>query len=152
MIRPWSRTVGSRAAYCRALSWIFVGALLVGTAVAQSPDNLKPLETSPTADQEPITPIPLPPAADLLKLALGERLFSDTRLSAGGNFACSSCHDIRTNGAGGNAKTEPAIRRIGRTVARYADRLQRALSFRLTWQGRFRTLATQAEASHRKSR
>ncbi len=52
------------------------------------PDNLKLLETSPTADQEPITPIPLPPAADPLKLALGERLFTDTRLSAGGNFAC----------------------------------------------------------------
>ena len=33
------------------------------------------------ADQEPITPIPLPPAADPEKLALGERLFGDPRLS-----------------------------------------------------------------------
>src|SRR5215469_7980958 len=51
------------------------------------------------SDEEPITPIPPPPAADPLKLGLGERLFSDTRLSGGGNLACISCHDIRTNGA-----------------------------------------------------
>jgi len=51
--------------------------------------------------EEPIAPIPSPPVADPKKLALGERLFSDPRLSAGGDLACASCHDIHSNGAGG---------------------------------------------------
>lgn len=40
-----------------------------------------------------------PPAADPLKLALGERLFADLGLSRDGSRACMSCHDIRGNGA-----------------------------------------------------
>src|SRR4030081_2144910 len=51
---------------------------------------------------EPITPVPEPPAADPLKVALGERLFADPRLSRGNTRACSSCHDLGTNGASRN--------------------------------------------------
>src|SRR5882762_5673400 len=54
--------------------------------------------------EEPITAIPQPPAADPLKVALGEHLFSDSRLSRDNTRTCSSCHDLRTNGATGNSE------------------------------------------------
>ena len=80
--------------------------LLASGAAAQSPDS-EPSGAKPFADQEPITPIPPPPAADPLKLALGERLFGDLRLSGDGKLACSSCHDLQTNGAGGGQTDGP---------------------------------------------
>jgi cytochrome c peroxidase len=134
-------------AVCRARrrSWLWIGLLLLTSgAAAQAPDpqisGVKPL-----ADQEPITPIPPPPAADPQKLALGERLFGDLRLSGDGKLACSSCHDLRTNGASG-----------GRTTTAHDgssapfDTLSifnAALSFRLNWEGNFRELDAQAESS-----
>src|ERR1700730_8777416 len=57
---------------------------------------------------EPITPLPEPAAADPLKLALGERLFLDRRLSHDGSRSCSSCHDMRTSGADRNQRA-PAL-------------------------------------------
>ena len=131
-------------AHCR-LRWICLGLLLLASAsAAQVSDNWTP-DAKPLADQEPITPIPPPPAADPRKLALGERLFGDPRLSGDGKLACSSCHDLRTNGAGG-----------GRTMTAHDgsnapfDTLtvfNAALSFRLNWEGNFRALAAQAESS-----
>jgi cytochrome c peroxidase len=96
------------------------------------------------ADQEPITPIPPPPAAEPRKLALGERLFGDHRLSADGKLSCSSCHDLRTNGAG-----------RGQTVAHDGSKpafdtltvFNAALSFRLNWEGNFRDLGAHTESS-----
>ena len=113
--------------------------LLGGAAVAQtspkseSQDNL-------IADQEPIAPIPPPPPADPRKLALGERLFSDSRLSGDGKLSCSSCHDIRSNGASPNKDS----------VSRPFDTLtvfNAALNFRLNWEGNYRTLAAHIESS-----
>ena len=43
------------------------------------------------------------PAQDPRRLALGERLFNDRRLSRDNTHSCLSCHDIQTNGASGNA-------------------------------------------------
>src|SRR5215475_2038741 len=81
-------------------AWICVCAVVAGVALAQAPPRLSsPGQVVPVTDQEPITPIPPPPAADPLKVALDERLFNDTRLSASGNLTCSSCHDLHTNGA-----------------------------------------------------
>jgi cytochrome c peroxidase len=129
----------------RFTRWVCATALLATVAAAQTPLHSETPQVQLADNQEPITPIPPPPAADPLKLALGERLFGDVRLSADGNFACSSCHDIRTNGAGGNKSqvakdgSKPSIDIL--TV------FNAALSFRLTWEGNFRSLAAQAEAS-----
>src|ERR1700719_3210900 len=73
--------------------------LLAGGAVGRS-SELQLSTAKPLADQEPITPIPQPAAVDPRRLALGERLFGDPRLSGDGKLACSSCHDLQTNGAG----------------------------------------------------
>jgi len=126
------------------LSWFCICALIAGVAVAQAPPRLAEFaqgepQGKPIADQEPITPIPPPPAADPLKLALGERLFADPRLSADGKRACSSCHDLRTNGAGGN--------RNGSSPFDTLTVFNASLNYRLNWEGNFRSLAAQAEAS-----
>jgi cytochrome c peroxidase len=108
-------------------------------------------------NEEPMTPVPAPPDADPKKLALGELLFSDRRLSANGNLACSSCHDIRSNGAGGGMVTIGEAAGQDKSQDKSQDTskprfdtptvFNAALSFRLDWEGNFRTFAAQAEAS-----
>ncbi len=121
---------------------VCVSALLTA-AVAQRlpPRNIARVELIGIGG-EPITPIPPPPPADPRKVALGERLFGDPRLSAGGRFSCASCHDLRTNGAGGGGTPPGATLSLDTPTVFNAS-----LSFRLTWEARFRTLSDQAEAS-----
>jgi cytochrome c peroxidase len=113
-------------------------------ALAQHTDGAAPL-AAPPADQEPITPVPPPPAADPLKLALGERLFGDPRLSRDGTRSCASCHDVHTNGADGNRHDYgPDGRQLPFNTPTVFNA---ALSFRLGWEGKLRTLEADAEAS-----
>lgn len=129
---------------CRRLLLPGLCAVLTSAAVAQPAPRLAEFPpTKPAADQEPITPIPPPPAADPRKLALGERLFSDPRLSADGRFSCSSCHDLRTNGAGGNGSAAHGDSRKFDTLTVF----NASLNFRLNWEGNFRSLAAHAESS-----
>lgn len=125
----------------RLALWICVGAALATVAAVQSAPA--PSQPDVLADNEPITPVPQPPAADPLKLALGERLFGDVRLSANGNLACASCHDIKTNG-GGRIRTEGGNRTPSLDTLTVFNA---ALSFRLGWRGTFRNLAEHVEAS-----
>ena len=92
----------------------------------------------PVAADEPITPIPQAPTADPLKVALGERLFNDPRLSRDGTRACASCHDTQTNGA-----KPPASNLVHDSPESAFDTVtvfNTALNFRLNWEGNFRTL------------
>jgi cytochrome c peroxidase len=125
------------------LGWVPL--MLGAEAGAQPPPDIGLPQASRLAEQEPITPIPSPPTTDPLKLALGERLFEDPRLSSRGDFSCSSCHDLKTNGAAGRATVAS-----GNAEAPPLDTLtifNAALSFRLDWEGKFRGLAAQAQAS-----
>src|ERR1700758_1715859 len=81
-----------------------VALLLLRTTLAQAPDPEAPAKLT-DARQEPITPIPQPPTADPLKLALGARLFEDHRLSHDETLACPSCQDLHTNGAENGRQT-----------------------------------------------
>ena len=122
------------------LALLFVIAVTVGAAT----ESRIPALQDPPA-QEPITSIPSAPEADPLKLALGERLFADPRLSGDGSRACTSCHDIRTNGADTNRRDKALD---GSVVPFNTPTVfNAALSFRLGWEGKFRTLEAQAEAS-----
>jgi cytochrome c peroxidase len=118
--------------------------LPLGAAMAQA-TNSQPSAVTPIADQEPITPIPPPPAADPLKVALGERLFNDPRLSGDGKLACSSCHDLHFNGAG--AGRRKAAHDGSNARFDTPTIFNAALSFRLNWEGNFRAFAAQVEAS-----
>jgi cytochrome c peroxidase len=133
---------------CAALGFLWIGAATgLVLALGYSPvlARLQVNESSTTSDAEPITPVPEPPAADPLKAALGERLFGDPRLSRGNTRACSSCHDLRTNGASRNARDtalDGSLLSLNTTTV-----FNSALSFRLGWAGEFRTLEEQAAAS-----
>jgi cytochrome c peroxidase len=103
--------------------------------------------------EEPIAPIPSPPITDPKKLALGERLFADPRLSAGGDLACASCHDIHSNGAGGRKVSANANAGKGEARDKPKPRFDTltvfnaALNFRLNWEGDIRTFAVQIESA-----
>jgi cytochrome c peroxidase len=117
------------------------GAVHALEQVPEAPRSATPL----FADEEPITPIPQPPAADPQKLALGEHLFEDPRLSRNDTRACVSCHDTSTNGASRN-RHDPAqdgseLRLNTNTIFNVA------LNFRFGWEGNFRTLEAQATSS-----
>jgi cytochrome c peroxidase len=111
-------------------------AVLVGGLPARSSSEAP--SVAPAAADEPITPIPQPPAADPLKVTLGERLFNDPRLSRDGTRACASCHDTQINGA------KPPGRDLAHDGPESAfdtvTVFNAALNFRLNWEGNFRTL------------
>jgi cytochrome c peroxidase len=68
--------IASRASRSIARLILVVLALCAaGRSIAQGP------APQPRADQEPITPIPLPTIQDPRQVALGNRLFHDVRLS-----------------------------------------------------------------------
>jgi cytochrome c peroxidase len=104
---------------------------------AQSPT------VQPRAEQEPITPVPAAPSQDPRRVALGEQLFQDWRLSHDNMRRCLTCHDTRTNGASANAhdttpRGEP-IRLNTPTI------FNAGLNFRLNWEGNFRSLESEVE-------
>ena len=70
-------------------------------------------------------------------------MFQDRRLSHDNMRACSSCHDTRTNGASGNAHDATPQ---GEPLALNTPTIfNAALSFRLNWEGNFRSLERHAE-------
>jgi len=119
--------------------------LLVIAATTAPAADPQPPGVPAAAEEEPITPVPLPPAANPLKLALGERLFADPRLSHDGRLTCLSCHDIHSNGAGG--KRHRVARDGSRPPFNTLTVFNAALNFRLNWEGNFRTLEAQTESS-----
>jgi cytochrome c peroxidase len=130
-MRPPATVPGCRIA-CLLLALVCLNA--ASPAAAQSPTPAGP---------EPITPIPAMPAQDPRRVALGERLFSDRRLSHDNTRACSTCHDIRTNGASGNAQD---VTPEGQPLPRNTPTVfNAALSFRLNWDGNFRSLEKHTE-------
>jgi cytochrome c peroxidase len=121
---------------CLAVLLVITGS--AAASLAQTPGQQAP------ADQEPITPVPLPPVADPVRLALGERLFADRRLSRDRSRSCLSCHDLSTNGASSNQIDEAFDG--SKLPLNTLTVFNAALSFRLNWQGQPRSLEAQAEA------
>jgi cytochrome c peroxidase len=65
----------------------------------RAPNTFVPCPTAPAATG-PIAPVAAP-ALDRAKVALGERLFHDRRLSRDATISCSSCHDLARAGVDG---------------------------------------------------
>jgi cytochrome c peroxidase len=145
---PESGEVGdARAVRQRRYAFAFCTLIFVGVQASparlQSSDPL--LEATSTSAGEPITPIPEPVVTDRLKVRLGERLFGDKRLSRDNSHSCSSCHDIGTNGAGGNSHevgVDGSMLPLNTLTIFNA-----ALSFRFSWEGKYRTLEADALAA-----
>jgi cytochrome c peroxidase len=128
----------SACAYAAAALLLVPGYLAPGSGSTHESD-------SPPALNEPITPVPPAPAFDQRKIALGEQLFRDVRLSRWNTHGCSTCHDPDSNGS-----TEHTAALIRSQSGRNFDVptiFNAALSFRLSWEGRYRSLEEQAAAS-----
>jgi cytochrome c peroxidase len=76
-------------------------------------------------------------------VTLGEHLFEDRRLSHNSTHSCSSCHDIRTNGASAN---DHDLTPQGKPLALNTPTVFNAtLSLHLNWEGNLRSLEVEAE-------
>jgi cytochrome c peroxidase len=95
-------------------------------------------------DGEPITPVPPLEALDPAKVALGQRMFHDVRLSHGDRVTCAACHDLARGGDEGRARSEAGDGRPSDFNA--STVFNAALNARLNWRGNFRTLKEQNEA------
>lgn len=81
------------------LAAVMVLVLFKGDEATVSPVTPLAAKTfSPLNSAEVVTPIPPPPPLNHLRIALGERLFKEVRLSADNSVACSSCHDLERGG------------------------------------------------------
>jgi cytochrome c peroxidase len=126
--------------------WILVVAgLMWAVANAARAFEPGPPEVSGNvATAEPIIPLPAAPAADPRRASLGELLFSDTRLSQDNSRSCMTCHDVRSNGATHRPRdTTPEGADLSFNTTTIFNA---ALSFRLGWEGKYRTLESQLEA------
>lgn len=93
---------------------------------------------------EPIAPITGAGSSDQAKIALGESLFNDVRLSHGDVIACSGCHRLDLSGDDGRARSTAADG--GQLDFNAPTVFSAALNFRLNWRGNFRTVEEQNEA------
>ncbi len=125
-----------------AIFLLVLGGLQISTTPSGS------LEQAPdwnSLAEEPITPVPEPPSIDPLKIRLGERLFGDPRLSHDNSRSCSSCHDLGTNGA---TTRNLDVGRDGSTLSLNTLTLfNSTLNFRFGWEGKLRTLESDAKAT-----
>jgi len=94
-----------------------------------------------------ITPIPVPAGLNPRRVALGDQLFHDPRLSHDNTLSCGSCHDTSTNGASANARDRGANGSL--LPFNTPTVFNAALNFRLTWEGNVRTLEHEAEGGLR---
>jgi cytochrome c peroxidase len=92
---------------------------------------------------EPIAPISTQAALDPKRVALGERLFSDPRLSGNNSRSCGSCHPLDKAAVDGNAR---ATALDGQARLRNTPTLYNvALNFSFNWDGATTTLEDHAE-------
>jgi cytochrome c peroxidase len=97
----------------------------------------------PAHVNEPILPIKKPTGLDPRKVALGDDLFHDTRLSHDNTISCASCHNLA---AGGVDLLPRSIGVDGRQGEINAPTVYNAaLNFRQFWDGRAADLAEQIE-------
>ncbi len=112
----------------------FSAAMAEGDSPAQPP----PLKTL-----EPIAPIPLDAPSQPDRVALGERLFGDVRLSGDSSRSCASCHPLDKGGM--DAKPR-AVATDGKARLRNTPTLFNvAFNFAFNWDGATRTLEDHAQ-------
>lgn len=93
---------------------------------------------------EPIQPIPVKIALNQSKVALGEKLFHEPRLSADNRVSCLSCHNLSKGGADEQAFSIGVNGAVGdiNTPTVY----NAGFNSRLNWNGKFETLEAFTEA------
>jgi len=142
-------SVGGRAEGLRRLAPIFFGLLGAVWLLASSGGlawSAATSETQAEADaalEEPIAPLPLASDENPAKVALGERLFGDVRLSRDRSMSCLTCHRFERGGADGL----PVARRAdGSALARNTPTIFNVgFNYFYNWDGSTQTLEVHAE-------
>lgn len=100
--------------------------------------------------KEPIQPIPLYIDLNPHKVALGERLFNETKLSHDNRISCATCHNLKTGGVDGLAYSFGINGNLG--FVNTPTVFNSVFNFRQFWDGRSETLEDQIDgptnASH----
>jgi cytochrome c peroxidase len=109
-----------------------------------SPDlkTTKPVEVLQI--DEPIQPIPSSIELDTPKVALGEQLFQDVRLSQNSQKSCLSCHSFNMGGA--DRRSHSVGINAAMTPVNTPTVLNAQFNFRLNWDGKFENLADHFDA------
>ena len=83
---------------------------------------------------EPVRALPLKAVGDPARVALGQRLFSDQRLSRDSNMSCATCHQLGKGGVDGKATAPGPDGKPGlfNTLTVYNS----SFNYRQTWTGR----------------
>jgi cytochrome c peroxidase len=100
-----------------------------------------PVETS--IGSEPISPIPLELNLDLRKVALGQRLFNDTKLSQDNTISCASCHSLVRGGVDNMPRSVGIGGALGNINAPTV--FNSGFNYRQFWDGRAATLEDQVD-------
>jgi cytochrome c peroxidase len=130
------------AALCLVVSLV-CPCVLMESAIAAAETPYMPLEPPAAELQEPITPIPLSLALDPQRVALGERLFHDVRLSRDNTRACTMCHPLQRGGMDGQSHARAAN---GTAFLRNTPTIFNVgLNAALNWDGIANTLEAHAE-------
>ncbi len=95
-----------------------------------------------TRVNEPLLPLQPFKNLDPAKVALGDRLYHDVRLSADNSTSCASCHDLSTNGSDSRASSIGIGGAVGPIKAPTV--YNAAYNFVQFWDGRAATLEEQA--------
>ncbi len=105
-------------------------------------DEPRGLPPPANGGDEPLRPLPPPPALNKEKVELGRRLFFDPRLSRDDSLACSGCHDLAHGGVDGRVRSLGVGGAQGEINA--PSVLSAAYNFRQFWDGRAANLEEQA--------
>jgi len=119
-----------------------VAAYLVRRPAAIAPPENQPIPARSAYDREPVTPLPDVLDLDARKVALGERLFHDARLSADDTISCSSCHSLDQAGMDGLPHSTGIGGAQGKINAPTV--FNSGFNFRQFWDGRAANLEEQA--------
>ncbi|HPO16725.1 MAG TPA: cytochrome c peroxidase [Candidatus Hydrogenedentes bacterium] len=92
---------------------------------------------------EAIQPLPDTPALDPAKVALGNKLFHDKRLSKDNSLACAGCHDLQKGGTDQKKFSEGVGQKFGDINAPTV--FNAGFQFKQFWDGRAATLEEQAD-------
>jgi cytochrome c peroxidase len=128
--------------------WIVLAALVLLAALAailwQRIQLSRPLPPIPASQvetsysTEPIQPIPLEITLDHRKVALGEQLFRDTRLSSNNQTACYSCHNLNAGGADRKNHLRSSQQEYGTTNTLTV--FNASFNYKIGWDGRFASI------------
>jgi len=95
------------------------------------------------AGDEPIEPLPYPEGLDPKVVSLGEKLFSEVKLSGNNKVSCATCHLLQKGGADGRKVSVGVENRTG--LVNSPTVLNASLHFRQFWDGRAETLESQID-------